>query len=1024
VRKVWWRIGSYDVHKPRRLKVYLADATGGEAAYPLLVLFLVNAIYWMDATAFGILTPDIRDAFHMTDKGILTLISLTLLGGLLIQVPLAYYSDRLPRVIMAIVGGIVWAVFGVMTGLSLTILMLVIARSGSGLGRAVIDPTSNSLLADYYPVEVRADVFGFHRMSLALGSFLGPFIAGVLAYWFSWRVPFILFAIPTVVFVVLAFGMKEPKRGAWERQAMGAEDTIVATDEVPPSFAESTRILWQVRTLRRVWFSLPFLAAVFIGIGSLTSLFYEQVFHLGTSARGFVTAATEPAQIIGILIGIPIATKSMLKDPALGLRLLTIVGALVAGAIALFALSPTLWVAVTMQALFTGLAALLAPGIFAVLSLTIPPKVRSLGYSMASLFILPGVLSLSLVGWIADNWGIRQGILIMVPIVLVGAWTLSSAAFYVKSDINRVWTSTFAQAEVAYQRKQGLAKMLLVRNLDVAYDGVQVLFGVNFEVDEGEIVALLGTNGAGKSTLLKAICGLVEATNGAIIFDGRDATYAPPHEVAARGIVQVPGGQGVFPSLTVEENLRLAAWLMRRNSEATRTATDYVLDRFPVLRNRLHEPAANLSGGQQQMLTLGMAFITKPRLLMIDELSLGLAPSIVAELLDVVRDLRAQGTTIILVEQSVNVALTVAETAYFMEKGEIRFHGNTAELLERPDVLRSVFLEGAATATGRLVPMNEDHPVVEVRERPAKAPATNGGTQPAAASSNGTTATNNDEVAPRLVVDSISKRFGGISALIDVSFDVAPGEVIGFMGPNGAGKTTLFDVLCGFQPSDGGEVRLDGEDISRLGPDVRARRGIGRSFQDGRLFPALTVSETIAVALERTVEVRDPVLAALNLPAVSDSEEKVAHRVDELVELLGLGSFRDKFVRELSTGSRRIVDLACVVAHDPKVLLLDEPSSGIAQREAEALGPLLLRIRDLTGASLLLIEHDVPLLTSISDRVIALDLGEVIAIGPVDTVVRDPRVVGSYLGESEDVIARSGARAIVGAKQNGGRNGS
>jgi branched-chain amino acid transport system ATP-binding protein len=1018
------------------MKVYLADATGGEAAYPLLVLFLVNAIYWMDSTAFGILTPDIRDAFHMTDKGILTLISLTLLGGLLIQVPLAYYSDRLPRVIMAIVGGIVWAVFGVFTGLSITILMLVIARSGSGLGRAVIDPTSNSLLADYYPVEVRADVFGFHRMSLAIGSFLGPIIAGVLAYWFSWRVPFILFAIPTVVFVVLAFRMKEPKRGAWERQAMGADDTIVATDEVPPSFAESTRILWQVRTLRRVWFSLPFLAAVFIGIGALTSLFYEQVFHLGTSARGFVTAATEPAQVIGILIGIPIATKSMLKDPALGLRLLTIVGALVAGAIALFALSPTVWVAFAMQALFTGLAALLAPGIFAVLSLTIPPKVRSLGYSMASLFILPGVLALSLVGWIADTWGIRQGILIMVPIVLVGAWTLSSASFYVKSDINRVWTSTFAQAEVAYQRKQGLAKMLLVRNLDVAYDGVQVLFGVNFEVDEGEIVALLGTNGAGKSTLLKAICGLVECTNGAIIFDGRDATYAPPHEVAARGIVQVPGGQGVFPSLTVEENLRLAAWLMRRDTAATRTATEHVLDRFPVLRNRLHEPAANLSGGQQQMLTLGMAFITKPRLLMIDELSLGLAPSIVAELLDVVRELRANGTTIILVEQSVNVALTVAETAYFMEKGEIRFHGNTAELLERPDVLRSVFLEGAATATGRLVPVQDDRSVVEVRERPPETTAGNGANSATGATgATGNGAQNSDAthdgevlhegvVAPRLVVESISKRFGGINALTDVTFDVAPGEVIGFMGPNGAGKTTLFDVLCGFQPADGGEVLLEGENVTRLAPDIRARRGIGRSFQDGRLFPALTVSETIAVALERTVEVRDPVLAALNLPAVADSEEKVAHRVDELIELLGLGSFRDKFVRELSTGSRRIVDLACVVAHNPKVLLLDEPSSGIAQREAEALGPLLLRIRDLTGASLLLIEHDVPLLTSISDRVVALDLGEVIAIGPVDDVVRDPRVVGSYLGESEDVIARSGARAIVGVKQNGGRNGA
>ena len=147
---------------------------------------------------------------------------------------------------------------------------------------------------------------------------------------------------------------------------------------------------------------------------------------------------------------------------------------------------------------------------------------------MASLFILPGLIVLYIVGGIADRYGIRQGLLIMVPVFLIGALILSSASLFVKSDINKVWTSTAAQAEVRYQRSQGEVKLLLVRNLDVSYDNVQVLFGVNFEIDEGEIVALLGTNGAGKSTLLKAIAGLVPADAGAIVFDGRDATYAPP----------------------------------------------------------------------------------------------------------------------------------------------------------------------------------------------------------------------------------------------------------------------------------------------------------------------------------------------------------------------------------------------------------------------------------------------------------------------------------------------------------------
>ncbi|MFS8483197.1 MAG: ATP-binding cassette domain-containing protein, partial [Acidimicrobiia bacterium] len=173
----------------------------------------------------------------------------------------------------------------------------------------------------------------------------------------------------------------------------------------------------------------------------------------------------------------------------------------------------------------------------------------------------------------------------------------------------------------------------------------------------------------------------------------------------------------------------------------------------------------------------------------------------------------------------------------------------------------------------------------------------------------------------------------------------------------------------------------------------------------------LTVHEAIAVALEQHVEVRDPVAAALHLPSVVDSEDAVADRVDELVELLGLGAYRDKFVRELSTGTRRVVDLACVLAQGPTVLLLDEPSSGIAQREAEALAPMLRRVRDELGASLLVIEHDLPLLSSIADRLIALDLGRVVAEGTPAEVVEHPAVVASYLGTDEAAITRSGARA-------------
>ncbi len=215
----------------------------------------------------------------------------------------------------------------------------------------------------------------------------------------------------------------------------------------------------------------------------------------------------------------------------------------------------------------------------------------------------------------------------------------------------------------------------------------------------------------------------------------------------------------------------------------------------------------------------------------------------------------------------------------------------------------------------------------------------------------------------QLAVDRVTKRFGGNVALHDVSFTVQRGEIVGVIGPNGAGKTTLFDVVSGFETPDRGTVCLVDGDGQRVplagrGAAARAHEGLGRSFQDARLFPALTVAETIAVALEDWVDVRDPVAAAVRLPAVAESERAVRDRVDELVEMFGLTDYVDKFVRELSTGSRRIVDLAAVVAQRPDVLLLDEPSSGITHEEAEALVPLLQRIREDLGTSLVIIEHD------------------------------------------------------------------
>ena len=525
--------------------------------------------------------------------------------------------------------------------------------------------------------------------------------------------------------------------------------------------------------------------------------------------------------------------------------------------------------------------------------------------------------------------------------------------------------------------------LLEVAGVDASYGPVQILFGLDLRIDRGEMVALLGTNGAGKSTLFKVITGLLPAQRGTVRFDGVDITNRSTTSIVEQGMVMMPGGRSVFPTLTVKENLRLAGWTKRHDKAAVAADEERVLSLFPRLRDRYTQLAGDLSGGEQQMLAVSQALMPDPTLLLIDELSLGLAPTVVGQLIEVIHQTHETGVTICVVEQSINVALRLAERAVFMEKGEFRFTGPTTELLEHPELLRSVFIGGAA-------------PEPEKKKARRKAgPATNGKHPP--------------ETPVILEVREVAKRFGGITAVNRVDLTLRQGEIVGLIGQNGAGKTTLFDCISGFLPIDGGRILLHDEDIADLAPHQRAQRGLGRSFQEARLFPSLTTAETLAIARERHLLTRGFVAAAFRQPVARTSEADVDAKVVLLVELMGLGAFRGKLTGELSTGTRRIVELACLLAADPSVIILDEPSGGVAQRETEALGPLLQRVQAYTGTSILVIEHDMPLLRTICDRMYALELGAVIAEGTPTAVLEHPRVIESYLGTDLAAINRSGA---------------
>jgi ABC-type branched-subunit amino acid transport system ATPase component/predicted MFS family arabinose efflux permease len=951
--------------------------------FPLFVLFGLNAVEQLDRVAFALLGPEIRNWFGLSLAGLFTLTAITAPASLALELPVAYMADRRNRVRMSAIGATIWAFFSFATGMAWNVLTLALARMGSAIG-SLFTTTHRALLSDYYEPVVRVKAFYAYQVSASVGQFLGPLLVGLMSFWLIWRWPFLLFALPTLFFVVLTLKLREPARGAFERLAAGADEETSTIEDDPPNFTEVFRTLFALPSARRIYYSLPFFFVSLFGFGTILSPFYAEVYGLNVAWRSLIFSSTEPAQVVGLLIGAIYLQRVVIDKPVLAARLVSLFGVASAFGIFVMAVSPNLAVAIAGNLFNSLVGIMLVPGIYALASFIVPPRMRALGFATANVWFLMGVPILPFVGTIADTWGIRTGLILVSITYMIGMLILGTAGRFFVQDMEKVRVASRAQAEATKARNEGLDKLLVVRGLDVGYDGVQVLFGVDFEVADGEIVALLGTNGAGKSTLLKAITGVVDSQAGAVLFDGRLITTSLPQETAKFGISHVPGGRGIFPTLTVAENIQVAQWLFRGESDYLKKATEEVLDHFPILRDRWNQQAGSLSGGEQQMLSLAQAFISRPKLLLIDELTLGLAPTIVERLLEIVRRIHANGTTIVLVEQSVNVALRLAQRAVFLEKGEVRFEGPTQELLDRPDVLRSVFLKGAASVDGK------------TSGDGARTKRT------AAGAKRQRTERSRDLLQAPVVLQTVglTKSYGGVAAVQDVDLELHEGEVLGIIGPNGAGKTSLFDLITGFTVPDRGRVILHGEDVSGRTAAQRATAGLGRSFQDARLWPALTVEENLQIAFERAVLEKSTLQALFRFPLARLSEGTVARQAVELIELLGLESFRDKFVRELSTGSRRIVEVAAMLAHRPSVLLLDEPSSGIAQKETEALGPLLLKIREHMNASLVVIEHDMPLISSIADRILALDLGQYVTDGPPDEVLNHHTVIESYLGTS------------------------
>ncbi|MDY7100214.1 MAG: MFS transporter [Actinomycetota bacterium] len=672
-------------------------AAGGARTF--WVLLLLSSLDELEAAGLSVLAPDIRDTFGLSDG---TIVVLSAAAGAVIVlgvIPMGWLADRFRRPPIVGAASLALGAMVFASGLAANAFLFFLARVGAGLAKSNTLPVHGSLLADTYPIGVRG------RLSAATGvagrvlGVAAPVLVGAVAALAGgdegWRWAYLLFGLPLSVVGLLAFTLKEPTRGRWEKQDVLGH-VFADDDPLPISTEAAFARLRAIRTLRTVMLAFASLGFFIFTVPVLTNLFLEDTYGLGTVGRGVVTSVTGAAGLVALPFIGRFYDQRYQRDPASSLRLIGMLILPAAVLVPIQYLMPNAVLfaiagipgALVLSAAFVMIAPLLQ---------TITPyRLRGLGLALGSIYVFfVGATGGAIVAApITNHFGTRAAIIaVLVPATLVGGGLIIRSARFIRGDLAMIAAElTEEEAERDRQRSGDALPVVQVGDVDFSYGPVQVLFGVSFEVREGEVLALLGTNGAGKSTILDLISGLQTAERGVIRLRGRTVTFTSPEQRGALGVRSLAGGKGVYPSLTVADNLAVATLPYRRDPDDVRRRTRRVLDLFPTLSDLLDRRAGSLSGGQQQTLAMALTLVHDADVLLIDELSLGLSPKVVEELLGVVERLRAEGQTMIVVEQSLNVALAISDRAVFLEKGHVRFEGPSAELAERDDLARAVFL--------------------------------------------------------------------------------------------------------------------------------------------------------------------------------------------------------------------------------------------------------------------------------------------------------------------------------------------
>jgi ABC-type branched-subunit amino acid transport system ATPase component/sugar phosphate permease len=677
--------------------------------YPLAALGLLAIVDTFQGSAFTVLTPEISRTLGVGLGGIAGARTLAFLAGILAPLPMAALAQhRGRRALLCIVTGIAWSLITLTTGFVTSLLALIAVLVLDGLSTGSVAALHAPLLVDSYPPRARVRVLSAYTAFGTASGILSPLFVGLLAgpLDLSWRGVFIGLGVISLATSLLALGLQDPGPGrfdtlvmrAAEREAMTGEKQPVAVLEVELGFFEILRRVLLIPTVKRIAVGYFCLGILLIPFGTFLSTYLEQRWGLGPSGRGIFFASTSAVSIVALVLFGSVTERIFAQDPARMLRLCGwALGAAVV-CIAGGAVLPRFALVCVAFALGGAWIAVLGPGMSAAVLSVLDARYRPHASAVVGMFAAAGsILGVVFLSGIDKRFGLDGALVsLMFPGVLSGL-VVASAGRLINDDLDRMIDETLESEDIRVLRDQGgHIPLLACKGVDFSYGQLQVLFDVDFSVDEGEMVALLGTNGAGKSTLLKVVSGIGLPSRGTVRFQGEDITYLDAERRVPLGVTQVPGGRAVFGTMDVVDNLRAYGFSLGRDRKAVDEAIDRCLEAFPRLAERRASLAATLSGGEQQMLGLSKALILQPRLLLIDELSLGLAPVIVGQLLDMVKRINQGGTAVVLVEQSVNIALSLVEHAYFMEKGQMRFDGPAQELLARSDLLRAVFLEGAS----------------------------------------------------------------------------------------------------------------------------------------------------------------------------------------------------------------------------------------------------------------------------------------------------------------------------------------